>query len=112
MKIEIKSQEVGVHCVSLKGDLDFNSAKKVREELAKLTQKDGSKILLNLGGVAYIDSSGLATFIDLFQKMKRSGGKLAFFNVGQSVRSVFEIAKLDTVFNLKGSEEEALAQVS
>ena len=112
MKIEIKTQEASVHYVSLKGDLDFNSAKKVREELAKLLQKDAPKVLMDLGGVRYIDSSGLATFIDFFQKMKRSSGKLAFFNVNQSVRSVFEIAKLDTVFHLMASEQEALAQVS
>lgn len=112
MKIEVKNQESGVHCVALKGDLDFNSAKKVREELTKLTEKNASKVLMNLEGVKYIDSSGLATFIDLFQKMKRSGGKLAFFNVNQSVRSVFEIAKLDSVFNLAATEQEALARVS
>lgn len=112
MKIEVKTQEAEVHYVSLKGDLDFNSAKKVREELAKLSEKSAPKVLMDLAGVRYIDSSGLATFIDLFQKMKRSGGKLAFFNVNQSVRSVFEIAKLDTVFQLTGTEQEALLRVS
>ena len=112
MKIENKTQENGVQCVVLKGDLDFNSAKNVREEFAKLTQKDGAKVLMDLSGVRYIDSSGLATFIDLYQKMRRAGGKLAFFNVNQSVRSVFEIAKLDTVFQLTGSQQEALAKVS
>lgn len=112
MKIENKTQDNGVQCIALKGDLDFNSAKKVREEFAKLTQKEGAKLIMNLTDVRYIDSSGLATFIDLYQKMRRAGGKLAFFNVNQSVRSVFEIAKLDTVFQLTGTEQEALAKVS
>ena len=109
MKINLKSNEEGIHWVALEGDLDFHSSPDVRRELAGVVEKQPRKILVNLSKVSYIDSSGLATFVELFQKIKRYGGKLVLFNLGAGVRSVFEIAKLDTLFVLAGNEQEALS---
>ena len=112
MKIELKKNEQGLDFVTLQGDLDFHSSPELRAELAKLSEKQVSAILVDLKKVNYIDSSGLATFVELFQKMKRYGGKLILFNLSQGVRSVFEIAKLDSIFHLAKTEKEALAAVS
>lgn len=109
MKIEIKPDAQGVQLIQLEGDLDFHSSPELRAELAKLIDGQASKVLVDLKKVNYIDSSGLATFVELFQKMKRYGGKLILFNLTQGVRSVFEIAKLDTIFRLANSEKDALA---
>ena len=112
MKIETRSQKEGIEVVGLDGDVDFNSSPKLREEFSKLAEKKSGKVLVNLRKVKYIDSSGLATFIEFFQKMKRSGGKLILFNLSDGVRSVFEIAKLDSIFHLAKSEEEAFSHMS
>lgn len=109
MKIQVKSREEGVELVGLEGDLDFHSSPLLRGELQTLAQRQPSRILVDLQKVSYIDSSGLATFVELFQKMKRYGGKLVLFNLAVGVRSVFEIAKLDTIFVLAGNEQEALS---
>ena len=98
--------------MTLEGDLDFHSSPELRNELAKLVDRQAAKILIDLKKVNYIDSSGLATFVELFQKTKRYSGKLALFNLNPGVRSVFEIAKLDTIFKLAGTEKEALVLVS
>lgn len=95
--------------LSMDGDLDFHSSPEVRAALSKLVEKQAKKVLIDLAKVSYIDSSGLATFVELFQKLKRYGGKLILFNLNPAVRSVFEIAKLDSIFHLAGSEKEALA---
>lgn len=108
MKIEIKKSEQ-MSLVELQGDLDFHSSPDIRNEFTKLVESQALKILVDLKKVSYIDSSGLATFVELFQKMKRYGGKLALFNLSAAVRSVFEIAKLDSIFKLAGSEKEAVA---
>ena len=112
MKINTNAETPDTHIVSLEGDMDFHSSPDVRRELTKLVDQKSLKILIDLAQVGYIDSSGLATFVELFQKMKRYGGKLALFNLTDSVRSVFEIAKLDTIFKLVGSKDEALATLS
>ena len=112
MKIDIQSQEASIEHVRLTGDLDFNTSPEVRRELGKIVDKRLPKVLIDLEKVSYIDSSGLATFIELFQKMKRFGGKLVLYNLNSGVRSVFEIAKLDTIFQIAGNREQALTFVS
>ncbi len=112
MKIDVQQNEQGVYFLHLQGDLDFHSSPELRAELTKLTEAKATKILVDLKKVNYIDSSGLATFVELFQKMKRYGGKLVLFNLSQGVRSVFEISRLDTIFHLAKTETEALSVIS
>ncbi len=112
MKIQVQSQADGIEVVKLEGDLDFHCSPDLRDQLSKLVDRQAPKILVDLKQVNYIDSSGLATFVELFQKMKRYSGKLVLFNLTQSVRSVFEIAKLDSIFKLAQTQEEALTLVS
>ena len=107
--MEIQSRKVeGAEILSFKGELDFHSSGEVRDALTKLTDSQVSKVLLNFERVNYIDSSGLAVFVETFQKLKRSGGKLIFFNLAPAVRGVFEIARLDSIFKIASSEKEAL----
>ena len=108
MKIQVKSTEEGVHWVALEGDLDFHSSPDLRRDLAAVADKQPRRVLVNFAKVSYIDSSGLDTFVELYHQMKPTGGKLVLFNLAEGVRSVFEIAKLDTLFLLAGSEQEAL----
>ena len=112
MKIQTKQTGSDGMRIDLQGDVDFHSSPELRTELSKLADNQIKNIVVDLKKVNYIDSSGLATFVELFQKMKRSGGKLVLFNLSKGVRSVFEIAKLDTIFSLAESEQEALSQIS
>ena len=111
MKVQVRKSNDGSEVIDLQGDMDFHSSPDVRRELTKLVDRQAAKILIDLKKVNYIDSSGLATFVELYQKMKRYGGKLALFNLTQAVRSVFEIAKLDTIFKLANSEQDAVSLV-
>ena len=112
MKIQIKKNDPGVDLVELEGELDFHSSPDVRGELAKLVERQSPKVIVDLKSVNYIDSSGLATFVELFQKMKRYSGTLVLFNLNPGVRSVFEIAKLDTIFKLAATQKEALTLIA
>ena len=112
MKIQVKSGEQGAELITLQGDLDFHSATQLRTELIKFAERQAQKILVDLKKVTYIDSSGLAAFVELFQSMKRYSGKLVLFNLTQGVRNVFEIAKLDAIFKLARDEKEALSLLS
>ena len=111
MKIQIKKNETGLDLIELEGELDFHSSPEVRGELAKLIDRQAPKVMVDLKSVHYIDSSGLATFVELFQKMKRYSGVLVLFNLNQGVRSVFEIAKLDTIFKLAATQKDALSLI-
>ena len=111
MKVNQK-QQGDVEVFEISGELDFHVTPQVRDKVQQVIQKQAKKIVVNLKGVSYIDSSGLALFVETLQKMKRYGGKLVLTELAAPVRSVFEIAKLDKVFSLANSESEALQAVN
>ena len=108
MKINQKQKD-GIHILELEGELDFHTSPNLRDRLHQFADKKIGKVLVNLKKINYIDSSGLATFVEAFQKIKRYDGKLVLAGLAPAVRSVFEIAKLDSVFSLAASEDEAIS---
>lgn len=112
MKVRLETSPQGHEIVILEGELDFHTSPELRRELARLADRKAARILVDLRQVSYIDSSGLATFVELFQKIRRYDGKLVLFHLNPGVRSVFEISKLDSVFPLAVDQREALALVS
>lgn len=111
MKIS-QSQQNEVELFELDGELDFHSSPELREKFQEVLQKQATKVVVNLKKVSYIDSSGLATFVEVLQKMKKANGKLVLTELAAPVRSVFEISKLDKVFSLAGSQDEAMQLVN
>lgn len=111
MKINQKTKE-DVEWFELEGELDFHSSPELREKFQESIQKNVKKLAVNLKKVSYIDSSGLATFVEVFQKVKRTNGKLVLAELQPAVRSVFEIAKLDKIFSLAESDAEAVQKLA
>ena len=111
MKINQKKQNE-VELFELDGELDFHTSPELRDKFQEVFQKQSRKVVVNLKKVSYIDSSGLATFVEALQKIKRYNGKLVLTDLVPAVRSVFEIAKLDKVFSLANTEVEALQLVA
>lgn len=108
MKINQKDKD-GIQIIELSGEVDFHTSPDLRKLLQEIIEKKLEKVLINLKNVKYIDSSGLATFVEALQKVKRYNGKLILTDLLPSVRGVFEIAKLDRVFSLVDTQEEACA---
>jgi anti-sigma B factor antagonist len=106
MKIQLTNQG-DIHVLELSGELDYHSSPELREKLTELTVKQAPKILVNLSGVDYMDSSGIATFVEAFQKAKRYQGRLILAALTPTVRGVFEIAKLDSIFEITSTVAEA-----
>jgi anti-sigma B factor antagonist len=67
--------------------------------------KDGKKkIILNLAGVDYIDSSGVGQLVGSFTAVRNAGGELKLLNLTQKVQDVLHVTKLYTVFDIKDDE--------
>jgi anti-sigma B factor antagonist len=111
MKISVKENNK-IHILEISGEIDFHSSRELRDKFQEVLDKKCSKLLVSLKKVSYIDSSGLATFVEVLQKMKRSGGELVLAGLAPAVRGVFEIAKLDSIFALSDSEEKALSTLA
>ncbi len=99
-----------VSILDLEGEIDLHKSPEVRSEIGKLIARKDKSVVINFQKVTYIDSSGLATMIDAFQKIRTYGGKLALMSLTKSVRSVFEVSRLDKFFPI--FEEESSAIVS
>lgn len=86
--------------VPLEGEIDLNETPQVLSRLDPLIAQRQPQIHVDLSRVSYIDSSGLATFIDAMQRVQAYGGEFALVALRDSVRRIFEIARLDQVFTI------------
>ena len=107
MQIQLKKQD-GVDMIALEGDLDYHCSAELRTQFDKLVEGQSPKILINLQDVSYLDSSVLANFVELSQKMRRYGGKMAFSNLSEKVQYIFDLAKMDLFFSIAKTSQEAL----
>ncbi len=101
------SREGGVIVVALEGDVDLESSPQAREVLLA-SVGESPKVLVDLSGVHYIDSSGVATLVEALQTARKKQGELALAAVSESARRVFELARLDKVFTIHASVADGL----
>ena len=95
--------------LALEGDIDLYQSPVVKEKFNEFIDRKFERILVDLSAVTYMDSSGLALFIESLQRISAYGGKLALFGLQPGVRHIFVIARLDQVFRLFPDEAAARA---
>ena len=95
--------------LALEGDIDLYQSPVVKEKLDELIGRKTERILVDLNRVNYIDSSGLALFIECLQRIAAYGGKLGLFGLQPTVAHIFEIARLDQVLHIYADETAARA---
>jgi anti-sigma B factor antagonist len=80
----------------------------LRDTIRDLVGKGNKKILLNLGDVTYIDSSGIGELVSAFTAVRREGGELKLLHLTKKVHDLLQITKLYTVFDIKDDEAAAI----
>jgi len=80
----------------------------LRDSLRELVGKNQKKILLNLGDVSYIDSSGIGELVSGFTTVTNAGGQLKLLNLSKRVKDLLQITKLYTVFDVHDDEAHAV----
>jgi anti-sigma B factor antagonist len=112
--MEFSTHQVdGVTIVDVSGRLiRGESGATLRDTVHDLLSKGLKKILLNMGDVNYIDSSGIAELVSAFTAAKKQGGELKLVNLTRRVHDLLQIAKLYTVFDVKDDEAAALKSFS
>jgi len=84
--------------LSITGDIDMHGSPQLKQSFEPLIAKKTDRVLVDFTGVSYIDSSGLAVFIEAMQRIQAYGGKFAFYGLRDNVRGIFELARLDQIF--------------
>src|SRR6201996_2465254 len=103
----------GVTIVDLSGRITLGEGSVVlRDSIKDLLGKGQKKILLNLGDVSYIDSSGIGELVSAFTSVRNQGGELKLLNLTKKVHDLLQITKLYTVFDVKDDEAAAIAAYS
>lgn len=81
----------------------------VRNTVREVLKNGGRKIILNLGDVNYIDSSGIGELVSTYTSVTNQGGKLILLNLTKKIQELLAITKLLTVFEVHDDEPKALA---
>jgi anti-sigma B factor antagonist len=108
MKISTRQVD-GVTIVDCSGRITLGEGSiTLRETVTQLLGKGEKKILLNLGDVNYIDSSGIGELVSAFTTVRKQGGDLKLLNLTKKVHDLLLITKLYTVFDVKDDEAVAV----
>ncbi len=93
----------------LEGEIDLHVSPGIAASITQMLVAKPKKLVVDLSQVSYIDSSGLAVLIEGMQNVAAYGGKFALAGLQDGVRPIFEIARLDQVFEIFPTVEAALA---
>ena len=93
-------------------DLDFNDAIQVKDLVESFIRNKQYKVLVNLNSAPLITSRGMGTLITSQVKLKKYGGDLKIFGVRGQNQEVFEVTKLNTIFDIYDEEEDAVLAFS
>jgi anti-sigma B factor antagonist len=91
------------------GDVDLTASPTLRQALRQAQAARPAALVVDLSQVAYMDSSGVATLVEAMQVARKNSTRMSLCCLQEKVRSIFEIARLDTVFRIMDSAEAALA---
>ncbi len=110
MSVKLNTRQVGdVSVVDVVGRITLGEGSSaLRDALRDMVAKSQKKILLNLGEVSYIDSSGIGELVSGFTTVTNSGGQLKLLNLNKRVKDLLQITKLYTVFDVHEDEAGAV----
>jgi len=108
--MEIKTDQKGdVLVVRAKGELTMTSEQELRRAFVESASQNQTKLVIDMGGVDFVDSSGLGVLIWGMKNMRQRGGDVRLFGLTKLVEDVFKITQLKLAFQTFDTEREALA---
>lgn len=109
MKVNVRQRE-GVTILDLKGKITIGVGDvALRESIQQALAAGAMKILVNLGDVSTIDSSGVGELVSAYTTVTNRGGKLKLLHLPPKVADILQITQLITVFEVFDDEDEAIA---
>ncbi len=109
MNLEIQTESRdNIQLLHIKGEVDLYSSPELRKTILSVVNGKSPNILVNLQDVRYMDSSGVATLIEGLQVCNKNKGRFVLAGLNDNVREVFELTKLDKIFNIFPDVESAM----
>lgn len=111
MSMKVATRQVdGVTILDLSGRITLGEGSvTLRDTVHDALAKGSKRIILNLGEINYIDSSGIGELVSAYTSVKNAGGDLKLLNLTRKVHDLLQITKLYTVFDIKDDEASAIS---
>ena len=107
MSFSIKKQgEIVV--VDVEGQLIVGNRQELKQKVLESLEGGSRKFVVDFSTTGYIDSSGLGVLVSLSKKIREQGGELRLANLNDDLKTLFELTKLDTLFQISDTRERAL----
>jgi anti-sigma B factor antagonist len=108
MKIDERAAG-SVKILDISGQIKFTQGDEMlKDKIHSVVHQGNKKILVNLGGVDYVDSAGLGELVGAYTTVAKAGGSMKLLNVTKKMRDLLSITKLLTVFETFDNEQEAV----
>jgi len=99
----------GVAVLQVEGQLIVGNRQELKELVQTALDQGERRLLIDFSRTGYIDSSGLGALVSISQKIREAGGELRLSGLNEDLRSLFELTKLDTLFAIAETPQQALA---
>ena len=109
MAFNVKKHPGGVVVIEVDGQLIVGNRQELKQRVLDALEAGDRKFLIDFTKTGYIDSSGLGVLVSLSKKIRDEGGDLRLAGLNEDLKTLFELTKLDTLFAITDSAQEALA---
>lgn len=109
MSFTVRKDVRGVVVIGVDGQLIVGNRHELKQKVLDAMEAGERKVLIDFTSTGYIDSSGLGALVSLSKKLRDAGGDLRLAGLNEDLRTLFELTKLDTLFSIADSAEQALA---
>jgi anti-sigma B factor antagonist len=105
LSLQIEVNQEALTCyVYVKGEVDAYTAPQLKDHLVPLAEERYTHLVIDLAGVAYIDSTGLGVFIGVLKSTRKHGGSLKLVGLNNRVKRLFTITGLHEIIEIAGGE--------
>ncbi len=100
-------EQTGITIVDVTGDIDMGTSPDLRKTLLESLKKT-PRLLVNMREVRYVDSSGIASLVEVLKEARNKEKRLVLFGLNTIVHDVLQLTRLNKIFEIRETEEEAL----
>ena len=104
-----KDEDKGIVVLGVDGQLIVGNRHELKQKVLDALEQGERKFLIDFTSTGYIDSSGLGVLVSLSKKIREVGGELRLAGLNEDLRTLFELTKLDSLFAIADTADEALA---
>lgn len=108
MSFKISDQD-GITLVEVDGELTVGNRERFKQVVLERVEAGERKFLMDFGESSYIDSTGLGALVSLSRKIREAGGRMRLTGLNEDLRTLFELTRLDTVFDLADTRAAAMS---